>query len=283
MEHSPPTPTSRLRRMTTQRVQLWDPSWSAMLGSMGRTSCARLEIGVLRRSATEKLTSETDENNCENTRPVLERRRSWQGTGNGLPGDLVRAIEFFRRSEFRTFRNERLHHLCTRAMMVGNAKAGSCGLADDIARLKNLFEWRREQRLKVDWFLYVLRMTYPTAEHIGFVKWSGPVAKTFTIEKIYTRLCMLIPDFAKEQFPDPSEARVYPLHPRDMEYKEPILQLASKIANDGLDIELVLYEARNGKFIFGVISEESVMTVREQLLLNGREDEEDVVRQLKRW
>ncbi|KAK9233725.1 hypothetical protein V1525DRAFT_150180 [Lipomyces kononenkoae] len=281
MERTPPTPASRLCGLTGQQSHMWDPSWSVTLGLV--VVYPSREIGLLSRSTTEKLPSASDENNCENTRPMLERRRSWQGTGQALPGELVRAIEFFRRSEFRTVRNERLHHLCTRAMMLGNAKAGSCGLADDIVRLENLFDWRREQRLKVDWFLYVLRMTYPTAEHICFVKWSSPVAKTFKIGKVYTRLCMLIPDFAKEQFPDPTDnMRAFPLHPRDMEYKEPILQLASKIANDGLDIELVLHEARNGKFIFGSISEESVVTLREQLLLNGREDEEEVLRQLRR-
>ncbi|KAK9376470.1 uncharacterized protein V1513DRAFT_438760 [Lipomyces chichibuensis] len=280
MDHTSLTPASRQRTVTRQRAHLREPSWPLTLGSV--SIYAMPEIGFLQRSTTEKLTSDSDESNRENVRPVLERKRSWQGMGEGLPGELVRSIEFFRRSEFRTFRNERLHHLCTRAMMVGNAKAGSGGLADDIVRLKNLFEWRKQQRLKVDWFLYVLRMTYPTVRHIDYVKWSGPVAKTFKIEKVYSRLCVLVPDFTKEQFPDPSDMHNFPLHPRDMEYKEPILQLASKIANDGLDIELVLHEARNGKFIFGSISEESVVTVREQLTLNGREDEEDVLRQRKR-
>ncbi|KAK9428741.1 hypothetical protein V1505DRAFT_376174 [Lipomyces doorenjongii] len=280
MDHTSPTPVSRQRRVTRQRAHLREPSWPLILGSVSVYPMP--VIGLLERSTTEKLTSESDDSNRENVRPVLERKRSWQGMGDGLPGELVRAIEFFRRSEFRTFRNERLHHLCTRAMMVGNAKAGSTGLADDIVRLKNLFEWRKQQRLKVDWFLYVLRMTYPTVEDISYVKWSGPVAKTFKIEKVYTRLCALVPDFAKEQFPDPTDMRIFPLHARDMEYKEPILQLASKIANDGLDIELVLHEARNGKFIFGSISEESFVTVKEQLTLNGREDEEDVLRQRKR-
>ncbi|KAK9245653.1 hypothetical protein V1506DRAFT_537544 [Lipomyces tetrasporus] len=280
MNNTPPSPASRQRAMARHHAHPRDPNRPLMLGSV--SVCPIPQIGLLQRRATEKLPSKSDENNRENLKPLLERRRSWHGTGDGLPTELVRAIEFFRRSEFRTVRNERLHHLCTRAMMMRSAKAGSNSHADDIVKLKNLFEWRKEQRLKVDWFLYVLKMTYPRAAHIGYVKWSGPVAKTFKIDKVYTTLCILVPDFAKEQFPDQADSRVFPLHPRDMEYKEPILQLANKIANDGLDIELVLWEARNGKFIFGSISKESVMTVREQLALNGREDEEDVMRQRKR-
>ncbi|KAK9464610.1 hypothetical protein V1512DRAFT_93524 [Lipomyces arxii] len=211
---------------------------------------------------------------------------TWHSTGVGLPPSLVLAIRYLKKSETRTARNGKLYALCTKLMMVEIATYSKDGvksrLAQEIENLQSLFQWRTEQRIKIDWLIYNLQLS-SVAENasVKFANWSYPVARTFKVENILSKLLAAVPELKYEQYPHPEDLRKFPFHPRDMEYREPLLQLAYCISTSNCEFDRAVHLIRQS-FIFGTISESSRITLQEVLRLHGRSDEEHICLQKKK-
>ncbi|KAK9474423.1 uncharacterized protein V1510DRAFT_292524 [Dipodascopsis tothii] len=141
--------------------------------------------------------------------------------------------------------------------------AGPRALA--VARLENLFAWRREQRAKVSYFLMHVCPDYA-------VRWTVPVAKTYTIRAAERALCAAEPRLVSELCPAAGDRRDFPLLRREMAYREPLLQLAQAVLAKRLDPSHVGTLARDW-FPFGPGHDADTMLAA--LRANGRVDDSD--------
>ncbi|KAK9463419.1 uncharacterized protein V1516DRAFT_667717 [Lipomyces oligophaga] len=133
----------------------------------------------------------------------------------------------------------------------------------------------------MDWFLYSLHMAYPDRIELKFIVWAGQVPRTFAVSSLAHKLRKAVPALSRELVPDPSDERAFPdkvaMREKDIEYREPLFQLARRIASGELPLDLVLSELSRGKYIFGAVSDASIATMRVHLQMNGRADEEQVL------
>lgn len=210
----------------------------------------------------------------------LQRRpSSWVSSTTGfadseLPRELLCGILFLRKSEIRTGHNERIHQLCSRVMISSEKKL--------IEPLVNLLNWRRQQRLKIDWFIYILYAKEASSfsrRQLKFPCWTAPVARTFKIENIASEIISRAPSLRHDLRPsvdDDEEEITFPaLDKRYLEYREPLLQLAKRVVEGVFSIDCIVAEIRAGTYVLGKVSHESLTTMSEQLGLFGWIDQEE--------
>ncbi|KAK9457305.1 hypothetical protein V1511DRAFT_445665, partial [Dipodascopsis uninucleata] len=164
-------------------------------------------------------------------------------------------IAFFRKSEIRTRYNLQLHKLCGRFYNSHQHMA-----TRELVKIHNIFQWRREQRLKAS--LLVCSLLGPAAARS--LRWSGPVPRTFATERFLAGVIAKIPQLALEQWPSADDERAYALQYRDMQYREPLLIIAQAALRSKISVATVA-DFLEASYAFGYISEESISTLENHL------------------